>query len=57
MISAATARRRRRPVVFEGLVPQMSRLYQETQSEFTRNRIRSFMRKELCQTCRGPAQA
>jgi excinuclease ABC subunit A len=38
---------------FEGLVPQMSRLYQETQSEFTRNRIRSFMRKELCQTCQG----
>ena len=38
---------------FEGLVPQMERLYQETQSEFTRNRIRTFMRKVPCQTCDG----
>jgi excinuclease ABC subunit A len=38
---------------FEGLVPQMKRLYQETQSEFTRNRIRTFMRKVPCQTCGG----
>src|SRR5215471_5211029 len=28
---------------FEGLVPQMQRLYEQTQSEFTRNRIRAFM--------------
>src|SRR5205807_2410710 len=28
---------------FEGLVPQMQLLYEETESEFTRNRIRSFM--------------
>ena len=28
---------------FEGLVPQMERLYEETESEFTRNRIRAFM--------------
>ena len=26
---------------FEGLVPQMQRLYEETESEFTRNRIRA----------------
>jgi excinuclease ABC subunit A len=38
---------------FEGLVPQMERLYQETQSEFTRNRIRTFMRKVPCKTCGG----
>jgi excinuclease ABC subunit A len=38
---------------FEGLVPQMKRLYHETQSEFTRNRIRTFMRKVPCQTCGG----
>jgi excinuclease ABC subunit A len=38
---------------FEGLVPQMQRLYQETQSEFTRNRIRTFMRKVPCKTCGG----
>jgi excinuclease ABC subunit A len=38
---------------FEGLVPQMERLYEATQSEFTRNRIRSFMRKVPCKTCGG----
>src|SRR5205814_9330783 len=31
---------------FEGLVPQMQRLYDQTQSEFTRHRIRSFMTRE-----------
>ncbi len=38
---------------FEGLIPQMQRLYQETESEFTRNRIRSFMTREPCQVCHG----
>ena len=38
---------------FEGLVPQMQRLYRETESEFTRNRIRAFMRKVACSTCGG----
>jgi len=38
---------------FEGLVPQMQRLYAETESEFTRNRIRTFMRKVACSTCGG----
>lgn len=38
---------------FEGLVPQMERLYQETESEFTRNRIRTFMTRVPCQTCHG----
>src|SRR5438046_6875456 len=38
---------------FEGLVPQMQRLYEETESEFTRNRIRSFMTREPCKICRG----
>jgi excinuclease ABC subunit A len=38
---------------FEGLVPQMQRLYEETQSEFTRNRIRSFMTYERCKVCNG----
>src|SRR5437773_127490 len=40
---------------FEGLVPQMQRLYEQTQSEFTRNRIRAFMTREPCKTC-GEAQ-
>jgi excinuclease ABC subunit A len=36
---------------FEGLVPQMQRLYEQTESEFTRNRIRSFMTYEPCKVC------
>jgi len=38
---------------FEGLVPQMQRLYEETESEFTRHRIRAFMRRVPCKTCGG----
>ena len=38
---------------FEGLVPQMRRLYVETESEFTRNRIRTFMRKVPCSVCQA----
>jgi excinuclease ABC subunit A len=38
---------------FEGLVPQMQRLYEQTQSEFTRNRIRAFMTRETCKACDG----
>ena len=38
---------------FEGLVPQMQRLYEETESEFTRNRIRAFMTRVPCNVCGG----
>jgi excinuclease ABC subunit A len=38
---------------FEGLVPQMERLYEQTESEFTRNRIRAFMTRETCKVCGG----
>ena len=38
---------------FEGLVPQMQRLYEQTESEFTRNRIRAFMTRETCRVCGG----
>ena len=31
----------------------MQRLYEETQSEFTRNRIRAFMTREPCKVCSG----
>src|SRR5213080_760333 len=31
----------------------MQRLYQQTHSEFTRNRIRAFMTREPCKTCGG----
>src|SRR6476659_2981666 len=38
---------------FEGLVPQMQRLYEQTESEFTRNRIRALMTRETCKVCGG----
>src|SRR5207244_7291896 len=40
-----------RPV--DRLVPQTQRLYEQTQSEFTRNRIRAFMAREPCKVCGG----
>jgi excinuclease ABC subunit A len=38
---------------FEGLLPQMERLYEETESEITRSRIRAFMNRAPCATCHG----
>ncbi|MDQ3200453.1 MAG: excinuclease ABC subunit UvrA, partial [Verrucomicrobiota bacterium] len=38
---------------FEGLLPQLERLYQETESEFTRSRIRAFMNRASCSVCHG----
>ena len=38
---------------FEGLVPQMERLLEKSESEFTRNRIRGFMGWKECEACRG----
>ncbi|MBN2508162.1 MAG: excinuclease ABC subunit UvrA [Verrucomicrobia bacterium] len=41
----------RRP--FEGVLPNLERLYQETESEFTRNRLKAFMSPQFCDACRG----
>ncbi|HEY1770725.1 MAG TPA: excinuclease ABC subunit UvrA [Chthoniobacterales bacterium] len=38
---------------FEGLVPQLQRLYEQTESEFTRTRIRAFMNRAVCKVCHG----
>ncbi|MGI8435542.1 MAG: excinuclease ABC subunit UvrA, partial [Chthoniobacterales bacterium] len=38
---------------FEGLVPQLQRIYEETESEFTRARIRGFMNRATCHRCHG----
>ncbi len=46
-----TATKTARP--FEGLLPQLQRLYQETESEFTRSRIRAFMNRAPCTVCHG----
>jgi excinuclease ABC subunit A len=46
-----TATKTARP--FEGLLPQLQRLYEETESEFTRSRIRAFMNRAPCSVCHG----
>ncbi len=46
-----TASKTARP--FEGLLPQLQRLYEETESEFTRSRIRAFMNRAECGVCHG----
>lgn len=38
---------------FEGIVPHLERLYQETESEFTKNRLKSFMSPQPCDACGG----
>jgi excinuclease ABC subunit A len=53
MAFGTNGQERRTRKSFEGLVPQMQRLYDETESEFTRNRIRAFMRRVPCKTCGG----
>jgi len=41
----------RRP--FEGVIPNLERLYAESESEFTRNRLKGFMSPQFCDACRG----
>ncbi|HWY74355.1 MAG TPA: excinuclease ABC subunit UvrA, partial [Verrucomicrobiae bacterium] len=38
---------------FEGVIPNLDRLYQESESEFTRNRLKSFMSPQFCDACNG----
>ena len=38
---------------FEGIIPNLQRRYKETQSDFIRNEIEKYMRKEICPTCHG----
>ncbi len=53
LIKAGSARESKTARPFEGLVPQMQRLYEQTQSEFTRHRIRAFMTRVPCKVCSG----
>ncbi len=39
--------------VFEGVVPSLERLYKESESEFTRNRLKAFMSPTDCDACHG----
>lgn len=38
---------------FEGVINNVNRRYQETNSDFTRDQMRSYMRELTCQTCQG----
>ena len=38
---------------FEGVVPNLERLYAESESEFTRNRLKGFMSPQFCDACNG----
>ncbi len=38
---------------FEGVIPNLERLYAESESEFTRNRLKGFMSPEDCDACYG----
>ncbi len=39
--------------LFEGVIPNLQRLYQESESEFTRNRLKGFMSPQFCDACNG----
>jgi excinuclease ABC subunit A len=38
---------------FEGIVPNLERLYRESESEFTKNRLTGFMNPQPCEACAG----
>jgi excinuclease ABC subunit A len=38
---------------FEGIIPNLERLYHESESEFTKNRLKAFMSPEFCDACNG----
>ncbi len=38
---------------FEGVIPNLARLWQESESEFTRNRLKAFMSPSFCDACDG----
>src|SRR5882724_11024691 len=39
--------------LFEGVIPNLERLFQESESEFTRNRLKAFMAPQFCDACNG----
>ncbi|MBM3845563.1 MAG: excinuclease ABC subunit UvrA [Verrucomicrobia bacterium] len=38
---------------WEGVVPHLERLFKESESEFTRNRLKAFMSPSFCTSCHG----
>ncbi|MBC8002707.1 MAG: excinuclease ABC subunit UvrA, partial [Opitutaceae bacterium] len=39
--------------IFEGVIPNLERLHAESESEFTRNRLKAFMNPRPCDACMG----
>lgn len=52
-ISGPAAPERKASKPFEGLVVQMQRLFESSESEFTRKRLRAYQGRRLCGVCRG----
>ena len=50
-LKGGTPTRIQRP--FEGVIPHLQRLFQESDSEFTRNRLKGFMSPTDCDACHG----
>ena len=38
---------------FEGIIPNLERLYLQSESEFTKNRLTGFMNPQPCEACAG----
>ncbi|HBA83296.1 MAG TPA: excinuclease ABC subunit UvrA [Verrucomicrobia bacterium] len=38
---------------FEGVIPNLKRRYEETDSDYMRQKLSTFMSRQLCTTCRG----
>ena len=50
-MSAGTPRKTKK--AFEGVLPNLERLYAESESEFTRNRLKAYMTLQPCDACCG----
>ena len=56
-ISVQVSAERKVSKPFEGLVAQMQRLFDTSESEFTRKRLRAFQGRRVCGVCAGRAAA
>jgi len=52
-ITVQTSAERKVTKPFEGLVAQMERLFETSESEFTRKRLRAFQSRRVCRVCQG----
>jgi len=52
-VTVQTSAERKVTKPFEGLVAQMERLFETSESEFTRKRLRAFQSRRVCRVCLG----